>query len=141
MLGHIERLSAIRDLALPLDASQKLHQNRLLQLAREAGQTAVYQLKEYEQARRHGTLVALMIETAATLTDEIIDLNDRLIGSFFTKSKHKYERDFAEQGKAINDKVRLYARVGAALVDARNKAAIHSQRSKRLCRGRVSPPP
>jgi len=29
------------------------------QLAREAGQTAVYQLKEYEQARRHGTLVAL----------------------------------------------------------------------------------
>ena len=121
ILGHIERLSAIRDLALPADASQKLHQNRLLQLAREAGQTAVYQFKEYEQARRHGTLVASMIETAATLTDEIIDLNDRLIGSFFTKSKNKYERAFAEQGKAINDKVRLYAKIGAALVDAREQ--------------------
>lgn len=72
VLGHIERLSAIRDLALPPNASQKFHQNRLLKIAREAGQTAVYQLKEYEQARRHGTLVALMIETAATLTDEII---------------------------------------------------------------------
>lgn len=79
----------------------------------------MYQLKEYEQARRHGTLVALMIETSATLTDELIDLNDRLIGSFFTKSKNKYERVFAEQGKAINDKLRLYAKVGAALVDAR----------------------
>lgn len=121
VLGHIERLSAIRDLALAPDVSQKLHQNRLLQLAREAGQMAVYQFKEYEQARRYGTLVALMIETAATLTDEIIDLNDRLIGSFFTKSKNKYERAFAEQGKAINDKVRLYAKVGAALVDAREQ--------------------
>ncbi len=121
VLGHIERLTAIRDLGLSLEAGQKLHQNRLLQLAREAGQTAVYQLKEYEPARRHGTLVALMIETAATLTDEIIDLNDRLIGSFFTKSKNKYERAFAEQGKAINDKVRLYAKIGAALVNAREQ--------------------
>ncbi len=121
VLAHIDRLNAVRDLGLPQDASRKLHQNRLLQLAREAGQTAVYQLKEYEQARRHGTLVALLIETAATLTDEIIDLHDRLIGSFFTKSKHKYDRSFAEQGKAINDKVRLYAKVGAALVEAREQ--------------------
>ena len=121
VLGHIERLSAIRGLALSPDVSQKLHQNRLLQLAREAGQTAVYQFREYEQARRHGTLVALMIETAATLIDEIVDLNDRLIGSFFTKSKNKYERAFSEQGKAINDKVRLYAKIGAALVDAREQ--------------------
>ncbi|WP_433975833.1 hypothetical protein [Tunturiibacter lichenicola] len=121
VLAHVERLNAIRDLALSPEDGKNLHQNRLLQLAREAGQTAVYQLKAYEQARRHGTLVALMIETAATLTDEIVDLNDRLIGSFFTKAKHKYERAFAEQGKAINDKVRLYARVGAALVDAREQ--------------------
>jgi hypothetical protein len=48
-----------------------------------------------------------MIETAATLTDEALDLHERLIASFFTKSKDKYERTFAEKGKAINDKVRL----------------------------------
>jgi hypothetical protein len=52
---------------------------------------------------------------------KILDLNDRLIGSFFTKAKNKYERAFAEQGKAINDKVRLYAKVGAALVSAREQ--------------------
>jgi hypothetical protein len=51
-----------------------------------------------------------MIETAATLQDETLDLHDRLVGSFFTKSKNKYERAFTEQGKAINDKVRLYAK-------------------------------
>jgi len=121
VLAHIERLQAIRKLGIPPETSRRLHQNRLLQLAREAAQTVVYQLKEYEPDRRHGTLVALMIETAATLTDEIFDLHDRLIGSFFTKSKNKYERAFAEQGKAINDKVRLYAKVGAALVAAREQ--------------------
>jgi TnpA family transposase len=105
ILAHIERLRAIRNLDLSAEISRKVHQNRLLQLAREGGQTAVYQLKEYEPDRRHATLVALMIETAATLTDEALDLHDRLIGSFFTKSKNKYERTFAEQGQAINDKV------------------------------------
>lgn len=107
ILAHIERLDAIREIGLSAEAGLRVHQNRLLQIAREAGQTAVYQLKEYEPARRHGTLVALLIETSATLTDEILDLHDRLIGSFFTKSKNKYERTFAQQGKAINDKVRL----------------------------------
>jgi Domain of unknown function (DUF4158) len=61
-LPVIERLNAIGDLGLSLEAGYKLHQNRLLQLAREAGQIAVFQLNEYEQARRHATLVALMIE-------------------------------------------------------------------------------
>jgi hypothetical protein len=121
ILAHIERLRAIRELQISPEASQRVHQNRLLQLAREAGQTAVYHFKDYELDRRYGTLVALMIETAATVTDEILDLNDRLIGSFFTKAKNKYERAFAEQGKAINDKVRLYAKVGAALVSAREQ--------------------
>jgi hypothetical protein len=37
------------------------------------------------------------------------------------QAKNKYERAFAEQGKAINDKVRLYAKVGAALVSAREQ--------------------
>jgi hypothetical protein len=120
-LAHIERLNMIRNLGLSAAISRKVHQNRLLQLAHEGGQTAVYQLEEYEPDRRHATLVALMIETAATLTDEVLDLHDRLIGSFFTKSKGKYERAFAEQGKAINDKVRLYAKVGGALVAVREQ--------------------
>ena len=66
-------------------------------------------------------LFSSIFETAAALTDEALDLHDRLIGSFFTKSKGKYERTFAEQGKAINDKVRLYAKVGGALVAVREQ--------------------
>lgn len=119
VLAHIERLLAIRALGLPPDIGRNVHQNRLLRLAREGGQTAVYQLEEYETERRHATLVAILLDTAATLTDEILNLHDRLIGSFFTKAKHKYEKRFAAEGKAVNDKVRLYAKVGAALIAAK----------------------
>jgi len=52
-----------------------------------------------------------VIETAATLTDETIDLNDRLLGSFLTRSKNKYARALA------------------------NKAS-HQRQSSLLCEGR-----
>jgi len=119
VLAHIERLPAIRAIALPIDLGRDVHQNRLIRLTREGAQTAVYQLEEYEPDRRHATLVAIFLDTAATLIDETLDLHDRLIGSFFTKAKHRHEREFAAAGKAINDKVRLYARIGGALVDAK----------------------
>jgi len=120
VLAHIDRLSAIRGLGLPQDIGRNVHQNRLLRIAREGAQTAVFQLQEYETERRHATLVAILIDTAATLTDEILNLHDRLIGSFFTRAKNKYSTHFAADGKALNDKVRLYARVGSALVAAKD---------------------
>jgi len=123
VLAHIERLQAIRGLGLPPDIGHSVHQNRLLRLAREGGQTAVYHLEEYETDRRHATLVAILLDIAATLTDEILNLHDRLIGSFFTKARHKYEKRFAAEGKAVNDKVRLYAKVGAALIAAKEAGA------------------
>lgn len=52
VLAHVERLRAIRAIGLSPEISLRLHQNRLLQIAREAGQTAVYQFKEYESDRR-----------------------------------------------------------------------------------------
>jgi len=33
-------------------------------------------------------LVAILIEATATLTDEILDLHHRMIGSFFAKAKN-----------------------------------------------------
>jgi hypothetical protein len=123
VLNHIERLKTIRALELPVDIGRNVHQNRLLRLAREGAQTAVYQIEEYETERRHAMLVAILIDATATLTDEILDLHDRLIGSFFNKAKHKFEKTFAESGKAVNDKVRLYAKVGAALIEAKQNNA------------------
>jgi hypothetical protein len=59
----------------------------------------------------------------ATVTDEIIDLHDRIIGKLFNAAKHKHLQQFQASGKAINDKVRLYGRVGQALLEAKKSGS------------------
>ena len=45
----------------------------------------------------------------------------RIVARMFNEAKRKHEQSFAESGKAINEKLRLYAQVGHALIDARQK--------------------
>jgi hypothetical protein len=97
-----------------------VHQSRLAQLAREAGRTTVQHVAGYERQRRHATLVAVALDLAASLTDQAVDLFDRLIGAMFRKANERHARAFQADGRAINEKVRLYARVGAALIAARD---------------------
>jgi len=119
MLEHIERLKAWQALDLPTGIEQQVHQNRLLKIAREGGQMTPADLAKFEAQRRYATLVALAIEGMATVTDEIIDLHDRIIGKLFNAAKNKHQQQFQASGKAINDKVRLYGRIGQALLEAK----------------------
>ena len=119
MLEHIERLKAWHALDLPVGIERQIHQNRLLKIAREGGQMTPADLAKFESQRRYATLVALVIEGTATVTDEIIDLHDRIIGKLFAAAKNKHQQQFQASGKAINDKVLLYGRIGQALLEAK----------------------
>ncbi|ENU21582.1 transposase for transposon [Acinetobacter proteolyticus] len=68
-------------------------------------------------------LVAIVVESMATITDEIIDLHDRIIGKLFAIAKNKHQQQFQSSGKAINDKVRLYGLIGKALLDAKQNGS------------------
>ncbi|MEO6278293.1 Tn3 family transposase [Roseateles sp.] len=119
IIAHIARLKALRALALPAELGRDVNSDRLLRMAREGAQSAVYQLKDHEPLRRRATLVAIALDTSATLTDQVLDLHDRLIGSFFSRDRNQYAQRFAADGKALNAKVRLFADIGRALIDAR----------------------
>jgi len=119
MLEHIERLNTIKDLKLPENLEKKIHQNRLLKLSREGGQMTTQHLNDLEITRRHATLLAVVLEAKATLIDEIVDIHDRIIGSLFNRAKNTHQQEFQRSGKAINDKVRLYFRIGNALLEAK----------------------
>jgi TnpA family transposase len=123
ILLHIERLQHICSLELRSDVSQLIHQNRLLQLAREGATTTVQHLARFDDPRRYGTLVAVLLEASSTLTDEILDLHDRFVGSIFNKARRRRDEAFQSSGKAINEKVRLYARIGQALLAAKEHGA------------------
>src|SRR5271155_2205761 len=120
MLGVIELLDHVRAAGLDPARGHRVHQARLAQLAREAGRTTVQHVAGYERQRRHATLVAVALDLAVSLTDQAINLFDRLIGTMFRKADMRHARAFQADGRAINEKVRLYARVGAALIAARD---------------------
>lgn len=119
ILEHIERLKAWQALDLPSGIERLVHQNRLLKIAREGGQMTPADLAKFESQRRYATLVALAVEGMATVTDEIIDLHDRILGKLFNAAKNKHQQQFQASGKAINAKVRLFGRIGQALIEAK----------------------
>jgi TnpA family transposase len=123
MLEHIERLKAWQALDLPSGVERLVHQNRLLKIAREGGQMTPADLAKFEPQRRYATMVALAIEGTATVTDEIIDLHDRILGKFFNDAKKKHQQQFQTSGKAINSKVRLFGRIGQALIEAKQSGS------------------
>jgi hypothetical protein len=120
MLEHIDRLQTWRSLDLPSGIERHVHQNRMLKIAREGSQMTPADLMKFEEERRYATLVALAVEGTATVTDEVIDLHDRIVGTLFNTAKHKHQEQFQTDGKAINDKLRLYGRVGHAGDTSRN---------------------
>jgi TnpA family transposase len=119
MLEHIDRLKAFQALQLPSTLGRTLHQNRLLKMAREGGQMTPKDLGKFEPERRYATLVILALEGMATVTDEIIDLHDRIMIRLFSTAKHKHQQQFQAQGKAINETIRQFAKVGNALLEAK----------------------
>jgi hypothetical protein len=118
MLGVIERLEHVRAVGIDPGRGHLIHQARLSQLAREADKITVQHVVRFERQRRHATLVAIALDFTASLTDQAIDLFDRLVGGIFRKAEGRQARAFQADARAINEKVRLYARVGAALITA-----------------------
>jgi len=116
----IERPSLVRALGIEPERATRVHQNYWLRLAREGGQSTVQHLAELEPLRRYATLTALVLELTATLTDEALNMFEHLVGQMFKKSERTHAEQFHASGKSINEKVRLYARVGQALIEARS---------------------
>jgi TnpA family transposase len=123
LLEHIDRLNALEALMLPDGIERHIHRNRLLKLAREGGPMTAQHLRDLEPTRRYATLVAVVLEARATVIDEIVDLHDRIIGALFNRAKRRHEQQFQQSGKAINEKVRLYWRIGHALLEAKQAGA------------------
>lgn len=119
ILKRLDRLRALRSIGIPSDWAREVHQNRLLQMARQAAAMNVWHLRQLEPKRRYATLVAVALDTMAMLTDQILEMHNRLIGLYFKKAERKHLEAFQEVARAINEKVNLYAQIGRALIAAR----------------------
>lgn len=119
MREHLDRLRAWRDLELPANVGFRVHQNRLLKLAKEGAHMSTADLAKFEPSRRYATLVAVAVESTATVIDEIVDLHDRIFTKVFSGARNRHKEQFHQAGKEINDKVRLLGQLGQLILDAK----------------------
>jgi hypothetical protein len=88
---------------------QLVHPNRLKQLAREGLRVSVNHLRQYEPEHRWATLVAIVLDSMVNLIDEILEMHERLLGGYLKKAERAHLESFQANGRAINEKVRLYS--------------------------------
>jgi TnpA family transposase len=115
----VERLGILRALGLDPACADGVHPERLRKLAREGGRFTAQHLRALSPLRRRATLVATALDATARLTDDGVDLFDRAVGRMFRRAEVREQDALLRDARAINDKVRLLARLGGALIEAR----------------------
>ena len=96
-----------------------MHPERLRQLARAGGRYTAQHLRALSPLRRRATLVATVLDTTTRLTDDGIALFDRAVGRLFRRAEAREEATVLRNAQVVNDKLRLFAKLGDALLGAR----------------------
>lgn len=103
--------------------AEGVHPERRRKLAREGARFTAQHLRALSPLRRRATLVATVLDTITRLTDDTVALFDRAVGRMFRRAEIREKDAFIRDARAINDKVRLLARLGAALLGAKESGA------------------
>jgi TnpA family transposase len=103
--------------------AESVQPERLRKLAREGARFTAQHLRALSPLRRRATLVATVLDTITRLTDDTVALFERAIGRMFRRAEIREQDALIRDARAINDKVRLLARLGEALIEARESGA------------------
>jgi TnpA family transposase len=115
----IDQLQHLRRIGIDPVTMAAVHSDRVQQLAREGTRLTAQHLKALSSGRRRAVLVVTVLETMARLTDEAVGVFDRSIGQLFRRAERRASATLQHDARAINDKVRLFTRIGDALLGAR----------------------
>jgi len=119
----IEQLACLRGIGVDPGCADGVHPERLRKLAREGGRFTAQHLRALTLLRRQATLVATVLDTMTRLTDDGVGLFDRAVGRMFRRAEAREENAVLRDARAVNDKVRLLAKLGAALIAAKEDDA------------------
>lgn len=115
----LERLSVLRAIGLALEVVAPVHPERLRLLNQQGVRLTAQHLSVLNPIRRRAVLVATVIEMQVALTDDAVVMFERLIGQMFRRAERREEAALKRDKRTINGKIRLLARLGTAIIDAR----------------------
>jgi TnpA family transposase len=119
----VEQRSTLNAIVIDPACAESVHPERLRKLAREGARFTAQHLRALSPLRRRATLVATVLDTITRLTDDTVALFDRAVGRMFHRAEIREQDALIRDVRAINDKVRLLAKLGAVLLEAKESGA------------------
>ena len=119
----VEQRGMLTTIAIDPACADGIHPERLRKLAREGARFTAQHLRALSPLRRRATLVATVLDTITRLTDDTVALFDRALGRILRRAEIREQDVLIRDSRAINDKVRLLARLGTVLIEARKTGA------------------
>ena len=116
----IDQIVRLRSLTIDPSILDGVHTDRRRVLMREGMRLSAQHLKTLAPLRRRAILAVTAVESITRLTAEAIGMFDRLIGGLFRRAERRAAEALQADARAVNDKIRLLARLGDALIEARN---------------------
>ena len=117
----LDRLQRVRAIGLPARVAEGVHEARLRQFIREGDSSDAYRLARYAAHRRRAILVATVLDLEARLTDAVLDMADRLIGSLFARARNAARRRYVASAGDVGRLMRLFDGTISALAAAQER--------------------
>ena len=123
MARLVEQRSMLSAIGIDPACAESVQPERLRKLAREGARFTAQHLRALSPLRRRATLVATVLDTITRLTDDTVALFERAVGRMFRRAEIREQDALIRDARTINDKVRLLARLGETLIEARESGA------------------
>jgi Domain of unknown function (DUF4158) len=107
----LDRLAFLHALEVPTPDTH-VHPNRLRQLASRCGQYAAQPLGRLAADQRHTLLAAYLPDLSTSLTDQTLDMLDKILDEPVRKGNKKQERHFQSNVRALNANLAVLTTAG-----------------------------
>jgi len=123
VLALLTKLAFVRTFPVQDNLRSFLPQSRLGHLAEEARRLSASHLADFEPQRRRATLMAYLFNLSETLTDEVLDMHDRVMVSLLREGEREAAEAFGKQGPSVVEQLGTFKSVCAAVIAAREQGA------------------
>ena len=121
LLTLLDKLAFVRTFPVQDHPAAHLPQSRLEQLAQEGRRISASHLAAFEPQRRRATVMARLLDLSRTLTDEVLDMHDRLMVSLIRAGEQAASLAYQVQGPSVVEQLGQYQQVLGAIVLAREQ--------------------
>lgn len=104
----VERLRFLMRIGIVAAAKSRIHEDRFEQFVREGRISDAHQLQRDTAHRRRAILAASVIDLESRLTDELLDMTDKLILGMFSWAQKSTERRYVSSTWDVSRLMRLF---------------------------------